>query len=267
VTVGKLSAGVCRKYELVWEKFVELSGIDIKQRATSINPGIVRRFCEWLDENYENSSSCGMQQKLKSILLFGRENGYLNTLPFQEKIIKVEKMIEIPSEADFVKIVTTPLGNKSLEKVRDLWVFASGSGLAYCDCVLLSKEDFGEDNGTYFIKKRRRKTGVEFFSVLLPWAVDIAKKYNFEIPVISNQKVNTYLKTIGDISGVKVPLHFHLARHFYACSLLNNYNLSTDIVAKCLGHSKPGKITSHYAKLFDQTVINAFTNKNQGRGL
>ena len=257
VTVGKLSAGVCRKYELVWEKFVEFSGIDTKQRATSIAPGVVRRFCEWLDDNYENSSSCGMQQKLKSILLFGRENGYLNILPFQEKIIKVEKMIEIPSEADFIKIVTTPLGNKSLEKVRDLWVFASGSGLAYCDCVLLSKEDFGDDNGTYFIKKRRRKTGVEFFSVLLPWAVDIAKKYDFNIPVISNQKVNTYLKTIGDICGVKVPLHFHLARHLYCHKLLNQYKMSYQAAAKCLGHSQI-KMTMHYGKLWDSTVMDEF---------
>ena len=257
VSVGKLSAGVCRKYELVWERFVEFSSIDVKQRATSISPGVVRRFCEWLDDNYENSSSCGMQQKLKSILLFGRENGYLNVLPFQDKITKVEKQIVIPTEEEFRKILTTPLGNKSLEKVRDLWVFASGSGLAYCDCVLLSKEDFGEDNGTYFIKKRRKKTGVEFFSVLLPWAVDIAKKYDFEIPVISNQKINTYLKTIGDLCGVSVPLHFHLARHLYCHKLLNQYKLSYQTAAKCLGHSQI-KMTMHYGKLWDSTVLDEF---------
>ena len=258
VSVGKLTAGVCRKYELVWEKFVTFTGIDAKQKATSINQGMVRAFCEWLDDHYENSSSCGMQQKLKSILLFGKENGFISTVPFRDKIVKVEKTIEIPSDAEFNRIVTTPLYNQSLEKVRDLWVFAAGSGLAYCDCASLSPDDFGEEGGSYFIKKRRKKTGVEFFSVLLPWAVDIAKKYNFNLPVISNQKTNCYLKTIGDLCCVSIPLHFHLARHYYACSLINNYRMPTDVIAKTLGHSKPGKITAHYAKMFDNTVLEEF---------
>lgn len=257
VSVGKMTPGVCRKYELVWEKFIQVSGIDSGQRATSITPGMVRRFCEWLDDNYENSSSCGMQQKLKSVLLFGRENGYLTVSPFQERITKVEKRIEIPSEEDFRKIIGTPLDNKSLEKVRDLWVFAAGSGLAYCDCALLSPGDIMVQEGLYYIKKTRRKTGVEFLSVLLPWAVDIVKKYDGRLPVISNQKINTYLKTIGDICGVSVSLHFHLARHLYCHTLLNKYKVSYQAAAKMLGHSQL-KMTMHYGRLWDNTVLEEF---------
>lgn len=261
VSVGKLTAGVCRKYELVWERFVTYTGLDIKQKATSIKPGMVRRFCEYLDDTYENSTSCGMQQKLKSVMLFARENGYLTVCPFQEKIVKIEKRVEIPSEQDFLNIIGLDLTfNKSLEKVRDLWVFASGSGLAYCDCALLQPEDIVVDKDIYYIKKRRRKTGVEFFSILLPWAVDIVKKYNFRLPVISNQKTNTYLKTIGDIAGSKVQLHFHLARHIYCHKLLNKYKLSYQTAAKMLGHSGT-KQTFHYGQLWDRTVIDEFRSR------
>ena len=257
VSVGRMSPGVCRKYELVWERFVECSGVDTGQKATSITTGMVRAFCEWLDDHYENSSSCGMQQKLKSILLFGKDNGFLSTVPFKEKIVKVEKTIQVPTEDEFMRIVTTPMDNKSLEKVRDLWVFASGSGLAYCDCVSLKQEDFREDQGTYFIKKRRRKTGVEFFSVLLPWALDVAKKYGFNIQVISNHKINCYLKTIGDLCNVSIPLHFHLARHMYCHKLLNQYKMSYQVAAKMLGHSQI-KMTMHYGQMWDSTVLDEF---------
>ena len=163
----------------------------------------------------------------------------------------------MPTEDEFMRIVTTPMDNKSLEKVRDLWVFASGSGLAYCDCVSLKQEDFREDQGTYFIKKRRRKTGVEFFSVLLPWALDVAKKYGFNIPVISNQKINCYLKTIGDLCNVSIPLHFHLARHMYCHKLLNQYKMSYQVAAKMLGHSQI-KMTMHYGQMWDSTVLDEF---------
>lgn len=257
VNIGKMSPGVCRKYELVWIKFLDYLGLDTGAKASSITPGMVREFCEYLEGNYENSSACGMQQKLKSVFLFGKDNGYFTISPFKEKIVKKEKVIEVPSEEEFVKIVSTPLNNLSLEKVRDLWVFASGCGLAYCDCARLSPDDFSLQDGLYYIKKKRQKTDVEFVSVLLPWAVDIAKKYDFNIPVISNQKVNVYLKTIGDLCGVKIPLHFHLARHLYCHKLINQYKMSYQAAAKMLGHSQI-KMTMHYGKMWDSTVLDEF---------
>lgn len=257
VSAGKVSPGVCRKYELVWEKFLEQTGLDIKQRASSISPGTVRRFCEWLDNNYENSSSCGMQTKLKSVFIFGKDNGYLDIQPFKEKIVKVEKVVKIPSEAEFERIKTTPLHNQSLEKVRDLWVFAAGCGLAYCDCSTLHPEDFEQKDGLYYISKQRLKTKINYMSILLPWAVEIAKRYNYMLPVISNQKINAYLKTIGDICGVKVSLHFHLARHYYCHQLLNKYKIDYATAAKMLGHSQLRQ-TMHYGKLWDCTVIDTF---------
>lgn len=259
VDMGKVSAGVYRKYQLVWEKFLEVCKVDIQQKATSIKPQDIRYFCEYLEANYENSSAAGMEQKLKTILSFGRDNGYLQVMPFQEKIRKIEKKIEIPTRAEFDRIKNLDLSyNQSLERVRDLWIFASGSGLAYCDCAALLPGDFSESEGMVYIKKPRGKTGIEYLSVLLPWALEVADKYNRKLPVISNQKVNAYLKVIATLAGVGINITFHKARHYYASTLLNDYHLSLETTGKALGHSRGGKITAHYAKLFDRTVLDEF---------
>lgn len=85
-------------------------------------------------------------------------------------------------------------------------------------------------------------------------ALSILEKYNFSLPVLSNQRMNSYLKEIADICGINKTLTTHTARHSAATLLLNHgANLST--VSAVLGHSNI-KMTQHYAKLIDQTVIN-----------
>ena len=70
--------------------------------------------------------------------------------------------------------------------------------------------------------KDRGKTGVESFIPLLQIPLDILAKYEGKLkdgrllPVISNQKMNAYLKEIGDVCGINKNLTFHNARCFSA---------------------------------------------------
>ena len=79
-------------------------------------------------------------------------------------------------------------------------------------------------------------------------------KYDYALPVITNQKYNSYLKEIADICGIKKTLTTHLARHT-AATLMLNAGIAIEVVSKILGHSNT-KMTQHYAKLLDKTVIN-----------
>ena len=254
---GRLSKGVYRKYELVKEKFITVSGIDVLQRATVISTGAVRKYCEWCDDTYVNSTSVGMKTKLKSILIFARDNGYITINPFQERIIKEERIVETISDEDVKKIQEKHF-NERLEQVRDAFLFACGTGLAYVDIANLKEDEIKmNDRGQYYINKERAKTGVKYTIVLLPIAVEIYKK---GLPrILSNQKTNEYLGEIGTICGTSVKPHFHLARHYYAITLLNRYKLSYEVTARCLGHSNT-KITRHYAKMLNNTVFDAFDN-------
>jgi site-specific recombinase XerD len=97
------------------------------------------------------------------------------------------------------------------------------------------------------------KTGVPFLSVLLDEAAEIVKRYDYELPILSNQKYNSYLKEIGDLCEISKPMHTHIGRHTAATYLLNK-GIPIETVAKMLGHSNI-KQTQHYAKLVDKTIF------------
>lgn len=144
-----------------------------------------------------------------------------------------------------------------LDKVRDLFLFQCFTGLSYSDMANLRSDDFCVNkSGQIYIKKTRIKTGMRYVVVLLDDAVRIVKKYGFELPILSNQRYNSYLKEIQDICGIKKPLHTHIGRHTAATYLLNK-GVPVEAVAKILGHSDI-KQTQHYAKLLDDSVFREF---------
>ena len=118
------------------------------------------------------------------------------------------------------------------------------------------------EEGIQYLRKRRKKTGVEFFVVLLPEALDIARKYDYHLPFISNERYNSYLKELGTLCEIDKPMHSHIGRHTAATYLLN-HSIPMDMVALTLGHSTT-KQTRHYAKLLDRSVFEEF-KKIMGR--
>ena len=145
--------------------------------------------------------------------------------------------------------------NESLNRVRDLFVFQAASGLSYTDMAKLVPSDFRKtEDGQYYIHDKRNKTGVYYTAVILEEGVDVLKKYNFNLPIIGNHKINVYLKTIRDICGIDKPIFSHVARHTYATRCLNR-GIRLEVVAKLLGHSTT-RITQHYAKLLQKNIVN-----------
>jgi len=231
------------------------TNVDFSQPCTAITPAVVQDFYAGLRAKYEDSTSCGMMTKLKTVIRYGMDNGKIKINPFQG--IKIKKGIKdvqtiTMSQLNMIKNMGYV---PSLQKVADLFVFACGSGMAFCDCIRLKPEDFVERDGHMCVIKERHKTGVMFYAVLLPWAVDIWRKYNgdFSHIIMSPQKTNQYLKTIQDVCGIGIKLHFHLARHFYSMYLLNK-KVPITSVSKAIGHSNIN-ITQHYAKALISTVV------------
>lgn len=252
--VGKtLTKPVYRKYEYVRDLFKE--EIDFTKECTAITPAIIQGFYIKLQNRYQDSTSGGMMTKLKTVIKFGMDNGKIKINPFQStKIVKGVKEITTITKSHLQAIIEHKFTPR-VQRVADMFVFACGSGMAYCDCVGLQPDDFVEKDGHLCVFGIRRKTGVKFYSVLLPWACDIVTKYDrdFSSLQITNQKVNAYLKEVQDICGIPVSLHFHLARHFYAMYLLNA-KVPITTVSKAIGHSTITQ-TQHYAKVIETTVI------------
>ena len=84
----------------------------------------------------------------------------------------------------------------------------------------------------------------------------IPYKYNNKLPVISNVKYNQHLIVIAQAAGIDKPVSTHYARHTGATLLLNE-GIDMRIISKICGHSST-KITEQvYAKLLDETVVDA----------
>src|SRR5690606_19161949 len=150
-----------------------------------------------------------------------------------------------------------------LQWIRDLFVFSCYTGLAYVDTMNLTPDNISIDvEGEYWIITTRQKTGLPLRILILPKALEIIEKYRNHpralekgtlFPVISNQKLNSYLKEIADLCGVKKNLTFHMARHTFATTvtLLNGVPLET--VSKMLGHAKI-TTTQVYARIVERKI-------------
>jgi integrase/recombinase XerD len=144
-----------------------------------------------------------------------------------------------PAEINKIEICDLST-KKHLELTRCMFLFSCYTGMRYSDVVALKKENY--KNGIITLKQV--KTGVDLKVPVNIEAKKIICKYwakrkeNENIfPRIENQTVNRYLKKIGEIAELKKTLHFHLARHTFGTTLLNN-NVNVFYISKMMGHKK-----------------------------
>ena len=150
-----------------------------------------------------------------------------------------------------------------LVQVRDVFVFCCYTGLSYADVKKLRRNEIGIGmDGDKWIFTSRQKTDTSSRIPLLPVALTILNRYQDHpqcenkgllLPVLSNQKMNAYLKEIADLSDVVKHLTFHLARHTFATTVTLSNNVPIETVSKMLGHTNI-KTTQHYAKILDLKV-------------
>ena len=153
------------------------------------------------------------------------------------------------------RTITCDIENQSLSNVRDMFVLQASTGLSYIDMYNLRPEDIHiTEDGTHYINKCRHKTSVQYTSVILPAGVEVLKKHNYQMRIISNQKLNVMLKVIQTITGISTTLTTHVARRTYATTLVNR-GCPILSVSKALGHSSVKITQSAYAEVLNKTII------------
>lgn len=73
------------------------------------------------------------------------------------------------------------------------------------------------------------------------------------LPILSNQKMNAYLKEIADACGIQKTLTYHIARHTFATTVTLTNGVPIETVSKMLGHRNL-RTTQHYAKILDEKI-------------
>ncbi len=201
---------------------------------------------------------------LKKIVLSCVKRGWLPKDPFSEYSMATKEVIrESLSEDELARVSKRVFSMDRLNQVKDIFVFCCYTGLAYIDVKKLSVADlFTGIDGELWISIYRQKTGAPSRLPLLPQALSILKKYeNYPcreisgklFPVLSNQKMNAYLKEIGDLCEITKPLTSHIARHTFATTVTLGNGIPIETVSKMLGH-KSLQHTQHYAKIRDNKI-------------
>ena len=155
-------------------------------------------------------------------------------------------------EDELVKIRQAECSGR-IERARDLFIFMAYTGLAYCDMAVFNFSTMTEAHSDYtYIDGSRLKTGSNFFTPILPPAMDVLKKYNYKLPVISNQKINDYLDILRERLGINKKVTCHIARHSFA-TLILSYDLPIENLKRMLGH-KNITTTQIYGKILKSNV-------------
>lgn len=206
-------------------------------------------------EPFGSATIDNYHKRLHHYIMFAFQKEMISRDPYLSVKIKRGKNKERKPllEEELVVLRDADIKDKYLDRVRDLFIFAAYTGLAYIDVMSFDFDTMTEQQDKmFFIDGKRTKTGSNFYTPILPPAMDVLKKYDFKLPMISNQKLNMYLHVLEKQLGIKKRISFHIARHTFATVALS-YNVPIDKVARMLGH-KNIKTTQIYAKILKNSV-------------
>ena len=241
-------------------------------------------------KDMRNSSVSKQIAFLKWFLRWCTKKGYCHNTAYEDFNPKLKsapkKIIFLTNdELNKLKTVEIPHNKQYLERVRDVFLFCCFSGLRYSDVYNLKRSDVKPAH----IEITTVKTADSLIIELNNHSKAILEKYkdiHFEdhkaLPVISNQKMNVYLKELGELAGINDPvretfykgskridivtpkyalLGTHAGRRTFICNALA-LGIPAQVVMKWTGHSDY-KAMKPYIDIADNIKADAMSRFNQ----
>ncbi len=203
-------------------------------------------------------------QRLRRMITLAYQLEWIDRDPFhkfKQKLLPTNRGFLTSRELECIEKLN--IKSIRLRIVRDLFVFSCYTGISYIDLMLLTNKSLvlGMDK-TIWIVTQRQKTRNSVKIPLLAKALIIIERYKHDkrsmindtlFPMISNQKMNAYLKEIAMLAGIEKNLTFHMARHTFATTVTLTNGVPIETISKMLGHSKL-TTTQLYAKVLEKKV-------------
>ncbi|UUW09777.1 site-specific integrase [Flavobacterium plurextorum] len=143
---------------------------------------------------------------IKSFMNEATERGINENLEFRKKKFKTIReeadtvYLSIKELKDFEKLKLS--ASPSLEKARDLFLIGCYTGLRFSDFTQIKPENINLEKSMLLI--RTQKTSERVAIPLHKTVKAIMKKYNYNLPAaFTNQVMNTHIKTIASLAGLK----------------------------------------------------------------
>ncbi|MFV5703413.1 site-specific integrase [Flavobacterium sp. XS2P12] len=211
-----------------------------------------------------NNTAVKYVRNFRKIIKICLDNDWLDKNPcsrYEGKMKEVER--DFLTEEELNRIYNKRFSTERLTLVKDIFIFSCYTGLAYVDVKGLKIDHIAIGiDGEKWIFKNRQKTDTKSKIPVLPIAQEIILKYanhpkclneDSILPILTNQKMNAYLKEVGDLCDISKEITFHMARHTFATSVTLTNGVPIETVSKMLGH-KNIQTTQHYAKVLDKKV-------------
>ena len=270
-----ISAGTQRRYDVLLRRLEQFDKLKSWDDLTVEN---LYEFDAWLHQITKTQSNGDKQAKdepqkigdsavynyhrtLKSLLNRAVKMNIIASNPYErlkgEFSRGVKESVEYLTEEEIAAVESLhPMKGTQVAMARDLFVFQLYTGLSYSDAQAFDIAEYKNVNGRWINTGERIKTGVPYVSQLLPQAVEVLERYNWQVPQINNMQYNASLKDIQKALGIRTRLHSHLARHTFATRMLA-MGVKIENVSRMLGHSNI-TMTQRYAKVLAESVHEDF---------
>ncbi len=267
LTLARYETSYRHTQEYMKWKF-RIEDIDIKK----LNYEFLSDYEFWLksQRKCDHNTSVKYLSNFKKIVHICIKNGWLERDPFVGfKMTKRDVERPFLVDEELKRIIAKQFIAPRINQVRDIFIFCCYTGLAYADVEKLTREEITTGiDGEKWIWTNRKKTDTATRIPLLSQALEILDRYNDDpqclnkgrlLPVLSNQKMNTYLKEIADACDIIKKMTFHTARHTFATTVTLSNGVPIETVGKMLGHRNL-KTTQHYARILDLKVSEDMNN-------
>ena len=281
VAIGKLAPGTMKNYyttENYLKKFVKHQYNNSDISLDELNYRFILDFENFLI-NYEsvdhhkslnNNGVMKHMERLRKIVNMAVMMDLLEKDPFCKYKLHFDKVERGHLTKEELKVLSKKSFKiERLQAVLDMFLFSCYTGLAYIDIFNLTQENIAKGiDGRDWLMTNRQKTNTSVKVPLLPEAVQLIKKYKDHpvavakgtlFPVVSNQRMNGYLKEIAEICGIDKNLTFHLARHTFATTVTLSNGVPIESVSKMLGHTSI-RTTQIYAKVVEHKLSEDMQN-------
>lgn len=282
--------------DATYEKFAaaknHLNNFDPTLTFESLTESKLTSFVNYLRDNRNmRNSSIGKQMGfLKWFLRWSKKKGYNNSIAFETfkpKLKTTQKKVIFLTWAELTQLreYTIPETKKYLDRVRDVFLFQCFTGLRYSDAFNLRRSDIKDNHIEVTTVKTADSLIIELNNhskAILDKYKDVHFEHDKVLPVITNQKMNDYLKELAELAEINEPvretyyrgnqridevtpkyalLGTHAGRRTFICNALS-LGIPAQVVMKWTGHSDY-KAMKPYIDIADDIRANAMDRFNQ----
>lgn len=222
-------------------------------------------FC-MVDRGHINNTFSRNVGLVKTFLFWALKNGYTykaDFINFKKKPKVITNQIALRKE-DLERILKTEMPSKKLERVRDVFVFSCVTGMRFGELKFVSKNNI---DGKILLLKEEKGSGKKSREIPLTGiALHILNSYNYNLPLIANQKHNDYIKDVFKEAGYthivmktstrgkevireEIPFYkrisSHTARRTFI-TMMKRKGKSDKLIAEISGHNDMKTLNQYY---------------------